>query len=107
MRPFTIRDVDCQKIIECDDGDMILQHCKGQLLYLHKGYNSLPHYAEFNLRLSKELLSKIKGDKMTDVMKLLNFRSILIDKLEGLADDGIISTYLDLIRKINDILMNM
>jgi len=44
---------------------------------------------------------------MKDIRKLKDFRSVLINKLEGLADDGIISTYLDLIRKINDILMNM
>ena len=61
MQAFTIRDVNCEKIIECDDGDIVLQHCRGDLLYLHYGYNSLPEKVEFNLRLSKELLSKSIG----------------------------------------------
>jgi len=60
MKPFTIREIDCEEIINCDDGDLILRHCKGQFLYLHKGYTSLPHYAEFNLRLSKKLAKKLK-----------------------------------------------
>ena len=61
MQVFTIRDVDCEKIIECDDGDMILQHCRGDFLYLYYGYSGLSKKVEFNLRLSKELLSKSIG----------------------------------------------
>ena len=61
MQAFSIRDVDCEEIIECDDGDMILRHCRGDLCYLYYGYNSLPEKVEFNLRLSKELLSKSIG----------------------------------------------
>ena len=61
MKPFTIRDIDCEEILTCDDGDLILQHCKGNRLFLHKGYNSLPKKAEFNLRLSKKLVKKLKG----------------------------------------------
>jgi len=82
MKPFTIRDIDCQKIIECDDGDMILQHCKGQLLYLHKGYNSLPHYAEFNLRLTKELLSKGRHI-MTNKVKGKVLKSLFKNKISN------------------------
>ena len=61
MQAFTIRDVNCEEIIECNDGDMILRHCKGDLLYLYYGCTSLPEKVEFNLRLSKELLSKSIG----------------------------------------------
>lgn len=62
MRPFTIRDINCEKVITCDDGDLILQHCKGDRLFLHKGYTSLPKKVEFNLRLSKELIKKLRGE---------------------------------------------
>jgi len=59
MKVFTIRDIDCEEILICDDGDLILRHCKGDFLYLYKGHNSLPKKAEFNLRLSKKLTEKV------------------------------------------------
>ena len=61
MRIFTIRGITCKEVMTCDDGDVILRHCTGDRLFLHKGYNSLPKKVEFNLRLSKkltEILSK-------------------------------------------------
>lgn len=61
MRKFTIRDIDCAEVISCDDGDLILRHCKGDRLFLHYGYNSLPKKVEFNLRLSKKLVKEIWG----------------------------------------------
>ncbi len=60
MKPFTIRDINCEKIITCDDGDLILQHCSGERLFLNYGFNSLPKKVEFNLRLSKETVEEIK-----------------------------------------------
>jgi len=61
MRPFTIRDIDCEKIILCDDGDLILQHCSGDRLFLNYGFNSLPKKVEFNLRISKKTVKEIRG----------------------------------------------
>jgi len=60
MRPFTIRDINCEEIMTCDDGDLILRHCKGDRLFLHYGYNSLPKKVEFNLRLSKRLVNDLR-----------------------------------------------
>lgn len=60
MKAFTIRNIECQKIITCDDGDLILQHCKGDKLYLYLDHNGLPKGVEFNLRLSKSLVNTIK-----------------------------------------------
>ena len=60
MTAFTIRDITCEEILPCDDGDLILRHCRGDRLYLHYGYNSKPRKVEFNLRLSKKLAEKMK-----------------------------------------------
>ncbi len=60
MKTFTIRNIDGQEIITCDDDDLILRHCKGNRLYLHEGNNSLPEKVEFNLRLSKELVENLR-----------------------------------------------
>ena len=62
MKPFTIRDVDCEEILKCDDGDLILRHCKGEQLFLYLGHNGLPESVEFNLRLSKKLTTKIRKE---------------------------------------------
>ena len=61
MKPFTIRNIDCEGILKCDDGDLILRHCKGDRLFLYKSYNGLPKKVEFNLRLSKKLVEKLRG----------------------------------------------
>ena len=104
IRPFTIRDIDCEKIISCNDGDLILQHCIGDLLFLYYGYNSFPKKVEFNLRLSKELISSLKGGKMTDLGKLKAKRSVLINALEGQSDPEKVHEILELIRQINIII---
>lgn len=69
MRAFTIRDIDCEEILPCDDGDVILRHCTGDRLFLHEGYNSLPKKVKFNLRLSKKLAEKIKKSPNLEPLK--------------------------------------
>ena len=61
MRQFTIRDIDCEEIITCDDGDLILRHCKGDRLFLYYGLNSIPKKVKFNLRISKKIVNEIRG----------------------------------------------
>jgi hypothetical protein len=79
MKTFTIRDIDCEEVLACDDGDLILRHCRGDLLYLYpnKGHNGLPKKAEFNLRLSKKLVDKVKKYPYKGLSK---FRSDVIDR---------------------------
>ena len=62
MKPFTIRDIDCEEILKCDDGDLILRHCKGDRLFLYYEKIGKPTKVEFNLRLSKKLITKLRKE---------------------------------------------
>ena len=67
MRPFTIRDIKCEKIITCDDGDLILQHCSGDRLFLNYGFNSINKKLDFNLIISKKNVKEIREKIRKDI----------------------------------------
>ena len=48
-----------------------------------------------------------RGIKMGDIQSLRAFRSMCIQKLERTTEIQAIHTYLELIRQVNDILINM